>query len=90
MAGRVFKAGIRFNETNFKYMFLNFNEDSSTCTVDAHVVLNDEPLILRGVITGGSWVPVNDEDAGSDPLLSAQAPTRATKTTAKKAVKESK
>lgn len=88
MAGRVFKAGIRFNETNFKYIFFNVVEDSGTCTVDAHVVLDNEPLILRGVISRGSWFLVNDEDAGSDPLLSVQAPTRATKTTAKKTVKE--
>ena len=90
MARRVFKAGIRFNETNFKYMFLKFDEASNSCTVDAHVVLGNEPLILRGTIAAGTWVPVGASNTESDPLLSVQAPTRATKTTAKKAVKESK
>lgn len=91
MARKELKAGIRFNDPDLKYTSLNFEADPENdtfiCTIDAEIARFDPPITVRGVVQ--QWSPVEDEDAGSDPLLSVQ-PTRAAKTTAKKAVKESK
>lgn len=87
MAGKVFKAGIRFNSENFKYISFIFDEDRTICTIDVDVIdpRSGEALTIRGTIN--QFVPV-EEDASIDPQLSVQA-TRATKTT-KKTAKESK
>lgn len=92
MAGTVkkLKAGIRFNEPDLKYISLLFVWDVEThtgpCIIDADVELFGTPMKIRGTVD--EWAPIN-EDASSDPQLPAQA-TRATKTAAKKTVKESK
>ena len=87
MAGKIFKAGIRFNDPEFKYMSFIFYEDSSTCIVDAVVALpqtGNVPMALRGIIE--SWTPLGNESNSG-----IQAPTvSTTRTTAKKAVKENK
>lgn len=81
MAGEVFKAGIRFNHPQFKYMSLLFNEASNSCIVDATVVLPETGKItLRGEIV--TWSPVTQDTAASN--------MRTTKTTAKKTIKENK
>lgn len=86
MPGKIFKAGIRFNDPEFKYMSLIFNEDSNSCIVDAVVVLpqyGNVPMTLRGIIE--SWSPLENKSNSG-----IQAPTvSTTRTTAKKAVKES-
>ncbi len=92
MAGtrKELKAGIRFNDSDLKYISLLFvaNTESNTyiCTIDADVALFGTPMKVRGTIN--DWRPIT-EDSGSDPQLSMQA-TRATKSTAKKTVKENK
>lgn len=91
MARKELKAGIRFNDPDLEYISLIFSadpeQDTYICTIDADVALFGRPMKVRGTIN--QWIPI-EESANSEPLLSAQAPTRATKTTAKKAVKESK
>lgn len=87
--GKELKAGIRFNDSDLKYISLLFaaNEETDTyiCTIDADVTLSGTPTKVRGTIN--KWSPIN-ENAGSNSQLSAQA-TRAAKTT-KKTAKESK
>lgn len=89
MAGKIFKAGIRFNDPDFKYMSLIFNEDNRSCTVYAHVKLNNNLIILGGYIE--DWLTVESENLNSNLQSSVPAPAANTvRTTAKKAVKGSK
>lgn len=89
MAGKILKASIRFNDDDLKYMSFTFDQNSSSCTVDAVMIIEGNEVKVRGAILPAQWVPVEDKEAKSDPLLSVN-PVRSTKTTAKKAVKESK
>lgn len=89
MVGKIFKAGIRFNDPEFKYMSLIFNEDERSCTVYTHIRLDNELIILRGHVD--NWWPSNSEILNSNLQSSVPAPAANTvRTTAKKAVKGSK
>ncbi len=79
MAGKILKAGIRFNDPDLKYISLVFDQDQASCTVDAVMVMQGTEMTVRGNIAKSQWFPIESVE-----------PTRATKTTAKKAVKESK
>lgn len=84
MAGKVFKAGIRFNDPQFKYMSFLFEEDDYKCIVDATVIIPETgEMTLRGLVS--QWRPITqDNDASLDKAASN------TKTTVKKTVKENK
>lgn len=89
MAGKIFKAGIRFNDPDFKYMSLIFNEDNNSCTIYAHVRLDNNLIILGGHVA--DWWPVESENLNSNLQSSVPASAANTvRTTAKKAVKGSK
>lgn len=89
MAGQIFKAGIRFNSPEFKYMSFVFNEDDNSCTVDATVVQPEiGEITLRGIIIASQWAGVTQDNDASQDIAASNI--RTTKTTAKKTVKENK
>ena len=60
-----YNAGIRFNDVVAKYMFLEFDSDTATCTVHLEGNIDGAKIRMKATIYSDMWE--SEDEPGDDP-----------------------